>query len=453
MRIVIIGGGPGGNVAAAKAAKLGADVILIEKNLMGGTCSNRGCIPSKFFLAQAKIINLNRWAQKCGLDINIDLSGCLNIKKLVVEKNLMIGKISKGIGSYVEGLGVRIIKGEASFLNKNEVVIKTKSREEEKISGDKFIIATGSEPAMIPSFNIDGEKIITSTEALNMEEIPSRIIIIGSGPVGAEFATIFNAMGSKVILIESAQHMLPAEDPDVAAVLHSVFINKGIEILIGMKVNAIKREGDIVRVETGEKVIEGDYALIGIGRELNTKNIGIENIGVETERDAVVVNDHMQTNIPHIYAAGDITRKIMLANVAAMQGEVAAEHALGNEEARMQYHAVPYCIFTSPEIARVGISSKEAESKGIEVNVSIENFIGNVKAKIEDETDGFVKLVCEKKSGRILGASIVGSHAAEMIHELSLAVQHGLTSKELSRVIHIHPALSESIQEAAYSLA
>ncbi|MDD5773739.1 MAG: dihydrolipoyl dehydrogenase [bacterium] len=443
--ILIIGGGPGGYVAAIRAAQLGAKVCVVEKDKVGGTCLNRGCIPTKSILSSIKVLSLITEAEHFGIEVG---NFKPNFKAIIDRKNTIIEKSVQGIEFLFKSYGVDLVRGEGSIKKAGLVVVKDASGEKE-IEAKNIIVASGSEPANIPMFQIDGKKVITSTEALNLTEYPEKIIIIGGGVIGCEFATIFSRLGVKVTIIEMMPCIIPTEDIQLGRRLQSLLKKQGIEIFTGSKITKLTKDKDVtVELESGEKYT-ADLVLVSIGRSLNTKNLGLENIGVKTgPRGEIIVNEFLETNVPGIYAIGDVTAKIMLAHVASAQGRQAVENIL-KEKKPMDYSLIPSCIFTQPEIGTIGLSETKAKEKGIDVTTGTFQFAGLGKAQAMGETEGIARLIVDKKTDKILGGQIIGPDATSLIAEVVLAIKLGATAMEIAETIHAHPTLPEAVLEAA----
>lgn len=448
MRLTILGAGPGGYVAAIKAAQRGASVTVIEDDEVGGTCLNWGCIPTKALVSSAEVLNKAKKIQEFGLELNGEVNP--NIQKVIERKNKIVGTQVKGIRGLFKSWGINIIDGRGVIIDQKKIRVSLKKGGEEEIETDKIIIATGSRPAQIPIFPFDGENIFSSNDALNLEKIPGSLLIIGAGVIGCEFAFIYREFGSEITMVEMMPRAVSTEDEEISALLERELKKKKIKLLTDVKVESVEvKEGSISVSLSDGKILETEKILVSIGRSLNSKNIGLENIGVKTgQRSEILVNSKMETNIEGIYAVGDVIGGLMLAHVASKEGIVAAENALGGN-VEMNYDVVPAAIFTSPEIASVGLSEKQALEKGYKLRIGRFQFRALGKAHAMGEIAGFVKLIAEEESDRILGAHIIGPHASDLIHEAALAIQKGLTAQDITHTIHAHPTLSEGIMEAA----
>lgn len=451
--ITIIGGGPGGYVAAIQAAKLGAKVVLIEKEKLGGTCLNVGCIPTKCFVRSSEVFENLKEAEKYGLYAENPI---VDMKKVVERKNSVVTQLVDGIKYLLDKNNVKVIYGEGEIIDKETVYVKERNTEN-TIKTKNIIIATGSQISNLPIPGIDLKDVITSNEALDLAELPKRLVIVGGGIIGMEFAFIFNSFGVEVTVIEYLDDILSILDEDVHKEITSIAIEKGIEIYTGSKVEEIIQSESkeclvVFTKDEKRKFICADKVLMAVGRKPFLGNIGIEKLNIELNENklGIKVNQKMQTNIPNIYAIGDVTNKIQLAHVASHQGIIAVKNILG-EAIEMDYDVIPSAIFTNPEIAVVGIGEKEAADKGMEVKVGKFPFQANGKALTLGESKGFIKLIKEKSTNKIIGGSIIGPHATDLVAELALAVKNALTAEDIIETIHAHPTIAESVHEAALS--
>lgn len=448
MRIVILGGGPAGYVGALKAAQLGAEVTVIEDTEVGGTCLNRGCIPTKTLIASAEVLNKVRNSAEYGLDLNGSVSP--NIQKIIDRKNKVISIQVKGIRSLFKSWGVNLIEGKGILLSPEKLEVEKKDGSREIIGADRIIIATGSRPAQIPIFPFDGERILSSDDALNIREIPKSLLIVGAGVIGCEFACIFSEFGTEITIVEMLPRAVSTEDTEISELLERELKKKKIKLITGISVTKVEgsKDGMHAYLSDGREIVT-EKILVSIGRALNSENIGLEAVGVHKgSRGEIVVNERMETNISGIYAAGDVTGGILLAHVASREGIVAAVNACGGD-ARMNYSVVPAAIFTSPEIASVGLREQQASEKGLNIKTGHFQFRGLGKAHAMGEISGFVKVVASAEDDRVLGAHIIGPHASDLIHEVAVAMRAGLKIKDIANTIHAHPTLAEGIMEAS----
>lgn len=441
----VIGGGPGGYVAAIRAAQLGARVALIEKDELGGTCLLRGCIPTKAFLATAELLAKAREAEEFGIVIG-DVT--LNYAKALERKNAIVQKLVAGVHSLLKARKIEVAKGEGKLLGDGRVGV-TLPQGQAKGECDNIIVATGSVAMRPDVFKVDGVNVITSDEALDLTAVPKSILIVGGGYVGCEFASIYRDFGSEVTLVEFLPQILPTEEKEVALTLKSQFKKRGIKVMTNAKiVDMDVSDGKVTATLESGETIEAEKALVSVGRAVASSGVGLEEAGIELdEHGAIVTDEKMQTNVPGVYAIGDVTGKIMLAHVASSQGTVAAANALGGSRT-FSYSAVPSCVYTRPEVASVGLREKAAVEAGYEVATAKFQLTALGKAMIIGETAGFVKVVADKKTEKVLGASLIGPHVTDVIHEMVLAVHTGATIEQVATMIHAHPTLSESIHEA-----
>lgn len=446
-RIIIIGGGPGGYVAAIRAAQLGADVTIIEEDKIGGTCLNRGCIPTKALLASVETLSLFKRAGQLGIEVEKVRA---NFSQMMERKNRIVSQLRGGVDYLLKANKVKIIKGKANFLNSHNICIETESGGKE-LEGEKIIIASGSKPILLPFLDSNHPAVLSSEQALELKEIPKSLLIIGAGVIGCEFASIFYPLGTKITMVEMMEQILPTEDKRVAQTIERIFKKRGINIFTRTKLEEIteyRENGITARLDKGEK-IEAEKILICVGRSPRSNNLGLENLSLKiNQKGSIVVNKKMETTEEGIYAIGDVIGGYLLAHVAFEEGIIAAENAT-KLSSEIDYTSVPSCIFTSPQIGTVGLTPDKAEEEGIEVRTARFPFAACGKAHAIGETDGFVQLIVRESDDRILGGQIVGPHAADLVHEIALSIRWGLTAEQLSSTIHAHPTLSETIMEAA----
>lgn len=445
----IIGGGPGGYVAAIKAAQLGGTVCLIEKGEWGGTCLHRGCIPTKTLFSVATLATHIQDAAEFGIrtrDTGIDYT------QVCAHKASVVRRLTGGIAQLLKGNGVHTLNGTASLINKNRIAVLKSDGTTEQVDAKNVIIATGSEPAEPPMFDIDETQVLTTTGILNLTELPESLIIVGGGVSGCEFASIFNALGCRVTVLELLPTILATEDVQVIRHIQLFMKRKGIQIHTRAKLTQVKKSETHVTatLESGEE-LTAEKMLISIGRRFNTEGIGLEQVGVQRDRQdngKIRVDSRMQTNIPGIYAVGDVASRYLLAHVASAEGEVAAQNCIG-ETTAMNYQVIPWCVFTLPEIGHVGMTEKEATDEGYQVKVGRFPYAANGIALGMRETDGFVKTLADAESGDVLGVHIVGAHASMLIHEAAVAIRAGAAARDIAHTVHAHPTLSEMVMESA----
>lgn len=446
--IIVLGGGPGGYECAIRCAQYGRKVALVEARELGGTCLNRGCIPTKALLHGAEVFETAQKASSCGVNVG-EVS--LDFAKLAEYKDGVVSKLRSGVASLEKAHGVKVIHGFGKVVDSHTLSVESEGNEEQ-ITFDKLILATGSSPARPPIPGIDGKNIVTSDDILSMTELPESFVIIGGGVIGIEFATLFSSLGKPVTVIEMMPSILPGVDADIVRLLSRVLKKKKVTVINNAKVNGIDG-GDMVTVHYelngAEKTAEGACCVVSVGRRAMTANIGLENVGIEMNRAFVVIDEHCRTNVENIYAIGDITGKIQLAHVASAQGFVAAANACGVKEEVMDYSIVPSCIYTSPEIAFVGLSEDKCKAQEIEYKTGTFNVAGNGRAMIMGDALGTAKLIATP-DGKLLGAQLMAPRATDMIAEIAAVLKMGGTIEDISGTIHPHPTVSESIAEAAH---
>lgn len=441
--LIVIGAGPGGYVAAIRAVQLGKKTAIIEKDALGGTCLNRGCIPTKALAASCDALRTVKSAGRFGVDVG---EYHLDFEKVMEHKNQTVGMLRRGIEALFKKNKVHVYKGTATFLDENTIQVDADGALQ-TLTSHYFLIATGSQARVLPSMNHDGVRVVTSDEMLELKDVPKRLLIVGSGVVGCEFASIFSEFGSEVTLVEVLGDILPGEDEDIRQELLRYFKRSRIRVKTSVRIETIERtdDGIVARLEDGS-ILDADMALLSLGREPYSDGLGVERLGITTEKGAIRVNDYLQTSLENIYAVGDVTGKVMLAHVASKQA-VQAVNNMFAERAPMNYDVIPSCIFTYPEIATVGMNEKQATTGGINPKVGVFHFRANGKALGMNEPNGFVKVVADENDV-IIGAQIIGPHASDLIHELALAVRMKLTISDVTSTIHAHPTLSEVVVEA-----
>jgi dihydrolipoamide dehydrogenase len=455
VRFVIIGGGPAGTQAATWGARLGADVTLVEKEVLGGAANLWDCIPSKAMIATGGLMSLTRRSRRMGLE---ELSPNLDFDALR-RRNIEIEARLKGtIRAQLESQGVHLVDGCGRMKGPHEVVVETSDGRVVELDADAVLLSSGSRPRIPPFAEPDGERVLTTRDAYPPPELPEHLCIVGSGVTGVEFTHMFSSFGCEVTLVVSRQQVLPNKDPEVAAALEADFLARGVHLLKGAKANGIVRldhaEGaPVIVVCSDERKVRASHVLLCIGSVPNSENLGLDAAGVEVDAAGyVTINHHGQTNVRHVYAAGDLSGKLPLASVAAMQGRKVAEHVMGlqaREHRHLDYDKAASAIFTEPEIADVGLAEADAFATGRKVRVTKVPFASTAKALIQGDTRGFVKIVSDPWTGAVLGGSIVGPSAAELISVLALAVTADLRVNDIVESLLVHPALSEALAEAA----
>ncbi len=448
-RVSVIGGGPGGYVAAIRAAQLGAKVTLVEKGPIGGTCLNVGCIPTKVLLHTADVFSEIRHAKDLGISVT---GASVDWNALMKRKDAVVQTLTGGVATLLRSNGVRVIAGEASFASPGEIVVKSANGGEERIGHDAAIIATGSGAFVppVPGFDLPG--VITSTEALSLPEIPKSMVLVGGGVIGVEFASAYASFGTSLTIVEMLPEILPNIDEEITGILKATLLQRGVRIHTSSKVTGVRRAetGFIVVVESPDNrmEIEAERVLVCVGRKPNTSELSLERAGVSVERGRIVTDGHMRTSQAGIYAVGDCASPIMLAHVASREGVVAAENIMGHD-VLMDYRTTPSAIYTSPEVASVGLTERQAGEKGIAVRIGRFPMAANGRSVIVNDVAGIVKYVVDEKYGEIIGLHIIGPHATDLIVEGALAIRLEATVDEIVTTIHAHPTIGEALAEAA----
>ena len=445
--LVVVGAGPGGYVAAIRAAQLGLSTAVVERDELGGVCLNWGCIPSKSLLKNAEILSLIHRGEEFGFyfdNLRVDYAKAIDRSREVVDRN------TKGIAFLFRKNKVEHIKGEASLRDSHTLEIAPEGR---VIQAKNIILATGARARSIPALPIDGERVITSRHALELKQLPSSIIIVGAGATGMEFAYLYNSYGVKVTVVELLPRVVPNEDEEISQELERALSREGITFMTGAGVTEMTpmEGGARLKVESSNQVteIEGEKVLVAIGVQANTEDLGLDRVGVATERGFIQVNDVMSTNVPGIYAIGDVTGKLLLAHVASAQGVMAVETIAGVESQPLDYVNMPRAIYCIPQVASFGLTEQQAREQGYGVKIGKFPFQASGKAVAIGETAGTVKLVVDEKYGELLGAHLVGPEVTELLAELSMARLLEGTTHELGWMVHSHPTLSEVLKEAA----
>jgi pyruvate/2-oxoglutarate dehydrogenase complex dihydrolipoamide dehydrogenase (E3) component len=449
VRFVIVGGGPAGNTAATVAARLGAEVILVERDLLGGAAHLWDCIPSKAMIATGAFLSELDRARVMGLAAE----GRLDLDALRERIASIEARLHHSICVLLESQGVRVIAGTGRLKGPQHVTVETATGIEE-LEADAILLSTGSRPRVPDWAPVDGERVLTTRQAYPPPEIPGHLVVIGSGVTGVEFTHMFRSLGSQVSLIVSRQQVLPGKDPEVAAALEAEFLRRDVRLYKGARAAGIDIEGPELRVRCDDgRVVAGTHVVLAVGSIPNSENLGLDAAGVKSDAGGYVpVNHHLQSNVPHIYAAGDLSGKLPLSSVAAMQGRKIAEHIMGlhtRTHRHLDYDKAASAIFTEPEIADVGLAEAEAFAEGRKLRVTKVPFSANAKALIEGDSRGFVKIISDPATGVVLGGSIVGRGAAELISVLAVAVTCSLRVVDIVDSLLVHPALSESLSDAA----
>ncbi len=444
--VIVVGGGPGGYVAAIRSAQLGKKTAIIESNHLGGVCLNWGCIPTKALLKNADVLDIVKNASKYGIEIP---EYSVNWSKVIKRSRDVSKRLNKGIEFLMKKNKITYIPARGRLLDKHTVEATDESGETKKINAEYIIIATGARSKWFSGMEPDGDRVITSKEAMVQETQPKSLVIIGAGAIGIEFAHFYATYGTKVTIIEAMPHILPVEDEEVSKELQSIFKKRKINILTNTFVEKIDRLKTKVKVQTKDgDVIEADKALIAVGVQGNIENIGLESVGINLENGWIKSNEYLQTNISNIYAIGDVAGPPWLAHVASEEGIIAAEHLAGESPHPMKYDNIPGCTYCHPEVASVGFTEKAALKAGYEIKVGKFPFRALGKSMAVGDTDGFVKVIYDEKYGELLGCHIIGAEATNLITEAGVARKLETTWHEMLTTIHPHPTLSEAIMEA-----
>lgn len=445
--VVFLGSGPGGYVAAIRAGQLGMKVGIVERDNVGGICLNWGCIPSKALLRNAEIVDLIKHGEEYGIsydNLQLDYGKAIDRSRQVVKR------LTNGVGFLFKKNKVEHFQGTGVIKDRNTVVIEDGGQ---TLSTDKIIIATGARPRSIPNVTIDRETVITYYEAMLLREVPERIVVIGGGAIGVEFADIYHSYGSEVTIVELLPRLVPLEDREISQQLERSYKKRGINFLTGSSVKGVTVNGGKAAVaisnDSGESTIECDKVLVAVGVQPNSDNIGLEALGVKTERGFVVVDDYMQTSVPGVYAIGDVTGKMALAHVASAQGVTAVEAMAGLNPPTLDYTLMPKATYCRPQIGSFGLTEDQAKEQGYSVKIGKFPLIASGKALALGDADGFVKLVVDSEIGEILGAHLIGPEVTELLGELGLSRLLEGTTTELGWLVHPHPSISETVKEAA----
>jgi len=451
--VTVIGAGPGGYVAAIRAAQLGLKVALVERENLGGVCLNWGCIPTKALLRNAEIISLLGQGKEFGFraeGVEVDFGAAVDRSRKVSER------LVKGVGLLMRKNQVKVIEGVAIVRAADAVEVTLADGGRRTLKTRHVIIATGGKASSIPGVVPDGERVLTYREAIVLRALPASAVVVGAGPIGMEFAHIWDSYGAEVTVVEMLPRVLPLEDEEVSQVVERAFARRKVKLLTSNRVQGLETTDQGVRVTVstgdGEEVLEAERVLIATGVQPHSDGLGLEAMGVKVERGFIAVDDAMRTNVPGVYAIGDVTGKLALAHVASAQGIVAAEAIAGRGTRVLDYEAMPRCVYCQPQVASFGLTEAQATERGHEPKVGRFPFLASGKALGLGERDGFVKIVADAATGEILGAHLVGPEVTELLPELVLARQWELTPEEIAGTVHAHPTLSEAVMEAAHGV-
>ena len=451
--VVVIGAGPGGYVCAIRASQLGLKTAIVDREWLGGVCLNIGCIPSKSLLRNAELAHILR---ERGDDFGFSIDGLkLDYGKAVERSREVSDRLVKGVGFLMKKNQIDVHMGEAVIRSASSISITNSDGEVTELGAKNIVVATGASPASIPGLEIDGQRVLSYREAILQTKAPKSVLIVGSGAVGLEFATVWNSYGVEVTIVEMLPRIAPLEDEDVSKELAKEFRKRGIKIKVGTKVEGLEVLKTKVKAkvssESGEEVLEAEQALVAIGFRPNTSGLGLEDLGVQiTEAGMIDINEKMSTNVPGIWAIGDVTGKLQLAHVATAMGIVCAENIAGVDTIQLDYEMMPRATYSHPQIASFGMTEAQAEQRGYEVHIGRFPFQANGKSLGMGETAGWIKLISDARYGEILGAHLIGPEVTELLPELTLAQNMELTLAEIARNVHAHPTLSEAIMEAAH---
>ena len=445
--LVVIGAGPGGYVAAIRAAQLGLKTAIVERDQLGGICLNWGCIPSKALLKNAEIVSYFHRAKEFGLsfdNFHADYSVAMDRSRKIVER------MTKGVGYLLRKNKIEVLQGTGTLQGDGVVEIAPQGQ---RLKAKNLIIATGARPRTIPPLPVDGEGVITSREAIALAELPSSVVIVGGGAIGVEFAYLYSTYGVKVTVVEVLPRLVPNEDEEISRVLERSFTKKGIQVMTGASVKGLDQGPEALAVKVSkdgaDQAIPCQKVLVAIGVQPNSDKLGLESAGVATDRGYVAIDGNMRTNVAGVYAIGDITGKLALAHVASAQGVAAAEHMAGIETQPLDYTGMPRATYCHPQVASFGLTEAQAKEQGYQVKVGKFNFQASGKAMAMGETEGLAKLVADSRYGELLGGHLIGAEVTELLGELSMTKMLEGTTLELGWVVHAHPTLSEMLKEAA----
>ena len=455
--LVVIGGGPGGYVCAIRAAQLGLKTACVEsRGALGGTCLNVGCIPSK------SLLNLSENFHKAKKEFNqqgIEIDGIkLNIEKMMSNKNKSIQVLTKGVEFLFKKNKVSYFKGKGVLFSKNDIVVYESNNKKINIKAKNIVIATGSEAASLPGINIDENNIVSSTGALSFEKVPKKLAVIGGGYIGLEMGSVWSRLGSEVVVIEYLDHITPGMDREISNEFQKILTKQGIKFKMGSKVESVINKNNKVLIEytdvknSKKEIIEFDKVLVSVGRKPYTEGLNLSKVGVKRDnKGRIEVNNKLQTAIENIYAIGDVIKGPMLAHKAEEEGIAVAE-ILAGQAGHVNYDVIPGVVYTSPEVATVGKTEEQLKQENKSYKVGKFPFLANSRAKVNNETDGFVKILADSKTDKVLGVHIIGPHSGDMIAEMALAMEFGASSEDIARTCHAHPTHTEAIKEAALAV-
>ncbi|MEW5867740.1 MAG: dihydrolipoyl dehydrogenase [Chloroflexota bacterium] len=452
--VIVIGAGPAGYVCAIRATQLGLKTAIVDKQWLGGVCLNVGCIPSKSLLKNAEVAHTLR---ERGKELGFSFENLTLDFNVAVKRSRQVSdRLTKGVGFLMKKNQIDVHMGSARVAGPDRVIVTAQDGQTTELKGRNIVVATGASTVVPPGWDIDGEHVVTYLEAILQEKLPKSAVIIGAGAIGVEFATIWHAYGAQITIVEMLPQLLPLEDAEVGAELGKTFSRRKINVLTGHRVEAIQATEQGVRVEVsgekGKQTLEAEQALVAIGFKPNGRGLGLEELGVKlSERGAVEIDERMATNVPGIWAIGDVTAKLMLAHVGSAQGIVCAENIAGAETVTLNYEMMPRAVYCQPQVASFGLTEAQAKERGYEINVGRFPYQANGKALGLGEATGWVKIITDAQYGEILGVHMIGPEVTELLPELTLAQMMELTTHEIGRNVHAHPTLSEALMEAAHA--
>ncbi len=451
---IVIGAGPGGYVSAIRLAQLGKSVAIVERfeNHVGGVCLNEGCIPTKALINSAKFFDSAKDSLASGVELK---SGVVDLPKMIVAALDSSAKLRSGIMYLFKKNNIDLIVGNAHFVSKDSLIVENSGKEEE-LTASNFIIATGSRPKILSGLEVDEKNVLTSDGVFKLKQIPKTLLVIGGGAIGIEFSSLFTSFGTKVTIVELEEQLLPLEDREIAVEMTKYLKKRGVEILTKSQVFGLKKQPNscsaTIKTNNETKELEFEYVLVCVGRTPNTENLGLEKVGIEVIKGFIKVNEKMHTSVDNIFALGDCVNTPMLAHVASGEGILAAEVIAGLETAAIDYTCIPSVVYSQFEAASVGLTEKLAREKGLDIVISKHFFKACPKAVLLHKDEGFLKIIADKKSAKLIGVHIAGIDASELIHEFVLAKTNNLSLRDIAKTIHAHPALSEIVVDAAKSV-
>ncbi|MEO7314495.1 MAG: dihydrolipoyl dehydrogenase [Ginsengibacter sp.] len=447
--LIVLGSGPGGYPAAIRASQLGKKVAIIERETLGGICLNWGCIPTKALLKSAQVYEYAKHAADYGIEIT---DPKYNFGNIIKRSRGVADKMNKGVQFLMKKYKIEVINGSGKLTGPQKIEVTAADGSKQTVEAKNIIIATGARARELPALKLDGKKVVGYRDAMNLPEQPKSMIIVGSGAIGTEFAYFYNSLGTKVTIVEFLPKIVPVEDDDVSKELEKNFKKQGISIMLNSEVTKVDTSGTgikaTVKTQNGEEVLEADMLLSAVGISPNTENIGLEELGIKTDKGRIIVDGYQQTNVPGVYAIGDCTPHQALAHKASKEGVNAAEHICGEKVEPIDYNNVPGCTYCTPEIASVGFTEKAAKEAGYELKIGKFPFVASGKAAAAGNTTGFVKIIYDAKYGELLGCHMIGDNVTELIAEVVVARKLETTAHEILNAIHPHPTMSEAVKEA-----